>query len=177
MKKIALFLLLCPLLSTAQKAVPRFEKDTLYTTSGYKIYKGQILRLAIGTASENGKFRFVKLHNGLHLYDSKFHNTNILVNKLSDYEVSGLGNIYIRVRGTITYKDSSKTKIDIDINFDRAIENFKGLPSELIVPDEFTNKRLSTVTDEIERLYKLYKNGALSKEEYEDLKRKVVEKN
>jgi len=48
-----------PLILQAQQTVPRFEKDTLYTSSGYKIYKGQILRLASGTA-ENQKFRFIK---------------------------------------------------------------------------------------------------------------------
>ena len=177
MKKLVFIFLLCPLMSTAQKAVPRFENDTLYTTSGYKIYKGQVLQLASGTA-ENGKFRFIKLQNGGANLDAiKFHNTSILVKKLSDYVISGLGNHYIGISGTITYKDGSTSKINIDINFDKSIDNFAGLPGELIVPEEFKNKKTGGVTDEIERLFKLYKEGALTKEEFEALKKNVIEKN
>ncbi|MBP8115610.1 MAG: RidA family protein [Chitinophagaceae bacterium] len=141
MKKLILIFLLCPLISTAQKTVPRFENDTVYTTSGYKIYKGQILHLDSGTA-ENRKFRFIKLQNGgLHLENNRYQKTSILVRKLSDYKVSGLGNHYIGILGTLTYKDGSTAKINIDLNFDRAIENFTGLPGELIVPEEFKNKK------------------------------------
>ena len=43
MKKLFFILLLCPLLSTAQNVLPRFLNDTLYTSSGYTIYKGREL--------------------------------------------------------------------------------------------------------------------------------------
>jgi hypothetical protein len=96
--------------------------------------------------------------------------------KLSDYKISGLGNRYIGITGTVTYRDGSKNKIDIDLNFDRAISNFAGLPPEIIVPEEFRNKvpEGGGIVDEIERLYRLYKEGALTKEEYEVLKKKVI---
>jgi len=176
MEKLILIFLLYPIMGIAQTDLPRFENDTLYSTSGYKIYKGQILRLASGTA-ENGKFRFIKLENGgQHLLNSIYDNATIEVKKLYDYKVSDLGNRYIGIYGTITYKDGSKNKIGIDINFDKAIENFQGLPSELIVPEEFKNKKPFSVTDEIERLFKLYKEGALTKEEFEALKKKIIEK-
>jgi hypothetical protein len=69
MKQLLLLLLLCilllgPLYLTAQTNLPRFENDTLYTTSGYNIYKGQVLHLANGT-SDAGYFRFIKFHPGL----------------------------------------------------------------------------------------------------------------
>jgi hypothetical protein len=176
MKIFFCILLLCPLISIAQKELPRFENDTLYTSSGYKIYKGQVLRLAVGTV-DKVKFRFIKFHNGLHLNDTKFHNIDILVKKVSDYKVTDLGNHYIRVISTMTYKDGSKDKLDIDINFDRAIEGFTGLPAELIVPEEFRNKKPSRISDEIERLFKLYTDGALTKEEFEALKKKIIEQN
>ena len=57
MNKLLFILLLCPLISSAQKFLPRFENDTLYTSSGYTIYKGQILHLANGTAAA-GYFKF-----------------------------------------------------------------------------------------------------------------------
>lgn len=177
MNRFVIIFLFCPFISQGQKPVPRFENDTLYTTSGYKIYKGQMLQLASGTA-ENNKFRFIKLRNGGGNLDaSKFQNTKIFVQKIYDYEVSGLGNHYIGLSGIVTFKDGSTGNIRIDINFDKAIENFAGLPSELIVPEEFRNKNPVGAIDEIERLFQLYKAGALTKEEYETLKKKVIEKN
>ena len=177
MKKLILVFLLSPIIVKAQKDLPRFENDTLYTTSGYKIHKGQILKLSNGTA-DNGKFRFIKLENGgEHLLNSVYQNTSIQVIRIYDYKISGLGNHYIGVYGIMTRRDGSKNKIGIDINFDRAIENFEGLPSELVVPEEFRNNKVVGVIEEIERLFKLYKEGALTKEEYEALKKKVIEKN
>lgn len=177
MKKSVFLLLFCPLISAAQTNVPRFENDTLYTTSGYKIYKGQIIQLASGTG-EFSKFRFIKYQNaGSLLENSKYQNTSILVKKLDNFKISSLGNRYIGITGTITYKDGSKSKIEIDMNFERAINNFAGLPGEIIVPEEFKNKGIEGgVIDEIERLFRLYKEGALTKAEYEALKKKVIEK-
>ncbi|MBK7434777.1 MAG: hypothetical protein IPI66_13370 [Chitinophagaceae bacterium] len=48
MKRILIIFLLCPLISLAQNSLPRFEQDTLYTTSGYNIYKGSVLQLGTG---------------------------------------------------------------------------------------------------------------------------------
>lgn len=177
MNKLVFTFFLFPLISTAQQTVPRFENDTVYTTSGYKIYKGQILQLATGTG-ENGKFRFIKLQNGGANLDAiRFQNSSIRVKKLSDYVISGLGNHYIGISGEITYKDGSTSKINIDINFEKAIENFAGLLSELTVPEDFKNRKIGGVVDEIERLFKLYKEGALTKDEFEILKKKILDKN
>jgi hypothetical protein len=172
MKNILLSLLLCPLLSIAQKIVPRFEYDTLYTTSGYKIYKGVTLHFAKGTA-KNGNFRFVKVKNtnGSH----SLTNNSMLVKNVDGFKISGLGNGYIRIQGTIFYKDGTKGLMDINMTFDRAIESFPGLPSELIVPDEFKNKQKLSVADEIGRLYKLYQDSILTKEEYEAQKKKLLD--
>ena len=178
MKKFVFLLLFSPLILSAQTSIPKFENDTLYTTSGYKIYKGQVLYLASGTAENGKKFRFIKLENGgLHLINSLYSNTTIMVKKLYDFKMTDLGNRYIGIYGTITYKDGSKSKIGIDINFDRAIDNFEGLSSELIVPEEFKNKKKDDSISEMERLFKLYKDGALTKEEFEALKKKLIEKN
>ncbi|HNA02194.1 MAG TPA: hypothetical protein PLN49_15085, partial [Ferruginibacter sp.] len=56
--------LICPLMTNAQVSQPRFENDTLYTSSGYTIYKGRVLQLANGT-SDAGYFRFVKFHTSM----------------------------------------------------------------------------------------------------------------
>ncbi len=177
MKKLAFIFFLCPLLAGAQEMLPRFENDTVYTSSGYKIYKGQVLYLASGSASKGKKFQYIKLENGgIHLPNTIYKNTSITVKELYDYKITGLGNCYIGITGTITYKDGSKSVVGIDINFDRAINNFDGSPGELIVPEEFRNKRTAAVAAEIEKLFTLLREGEITREEYDELKMKLLEK-
>ena len=76
MKKLLLFILLSPTLLIAQKLVPRFENDTLYTTSGYNFYKGQTLTFAVGTGKK-GKFKSVKIKGR----DNRITLTNTYYNK------------------------------------------------------------------------------------------------
>lgn len=169
--KLLLLLAFAPLLGTAQKLLPRFESDTLYTTSGFKIYNGQILHFATGTG-KSGNFRYVKIKtaSGSH---SLTGNT-LLVKKLSDFSISGLGNGYIRIEGTIIYQDGLKGGMEIHLSFDRAIESFPGLPSELIVPEEFRNRAKGSVADEINKLFRLYQDSALTREEFETQKKKLL---
>jgi len=45
----------------------------------------------------------------------------------------------------------------------------------LIVPDEFRNKQNGSIADEIGKLNKLYKEGTLTKEEFEAQKKKLLD--
>ena len=200
MKKLIFTLLVCPLLSTAQNSLPRFVNDTLYTTSGYNIYKGQVLHLGTGT-SDAGYFKFIKFHPSLVKTNTySLQNATLLVSKLRNYKSGGTDENTIRIMGTVTYKDGKKEETDIIINFERATENFAGLAPELIIPAEFKTRRIETVVpetkrstvtektntpddlrkllvaDEIKKLFALYKEGALSKEEYEAQKKKLLER-
>ena len=64
MRKLLLILLLNPILLVAQDPKPSYKNDTLYTTCGYKIYKGQTLHFAKGTGKK-GQFRFIAIKNGI----------------------------------------------------------------------------------------------------------------
>jgi hypothetical protein len=172
MKQLFFILLFSPLLSTAQKNVPRYEYDTLYTSCGYKIYKGQTLHFGKGTGND-GRLRFVNSKNGVP--DSKLINNSIVVKKMKNFGISALGNAYIEIIGSIIYKDGSKGGIDIHMAFDNAIKGFGGLPGELIVPDEFKYKE--NTSDEINKLYKLYLDGIITKEEFEKQKQKLLSNN
>ncbi len=167
MKKILYLLLLSPIVLKSQQLVPRFENDTLYTTSGYKIYKGQTLNLAEGSGKD-GKFRFIKIRGRDN--DSKLTKKSFVVRKLSDFKISGIGNAFIRIQATD--KDSER-EIIFMLAFDRAIESYPGLSSELIVPDEFKKKK-DSVADQISELYKLYQDSILTKEEFETQKKKLL---
>lgn len=203
MKKLLFPLLLLPLFSTAQNLLPRFENDTLTTSGGYKIYKGQTLYLANGTSAA-GYFNFIKFHPNMAKNNTYIlQNSTILVKNLKGYKYSGPDNNSIRILGTVTYKDGKKEETDIVMNFERAIEGFTGQPGELTVPEEFKIKRTQNVTaaiknqpapseiknqtapddlkkllvaDEIKKLFDLYKAGALTKEEYETQKKKLLER-
>ncbi len=203
MKRSLIILLLSPLLSSAQQTEPRFENDTLYTSGGYKIYKGQLLHLARGT-SDAGYFRFVKFHPGLGRNDTYIlENSTILVSKLRNFKNSGSDNYSIRVTGTVTYKDGKQAETDIFLDFEKAAASLAGQPGELTLPEGFRNRQLQTVAvemkkqtvaddtkkqdapadikkllvaDEIKKLFDLYKAGALTKEEYEAQKKKLLER-
>lgn len=205
-------MLIFPSLLKAQNKLPRFENDTLYTSSGYKIYKGQLLHLANGTSSA-GYFKFIKFHTSQGKTNTySLQNSTLLVDKLKAYKNSGSDNGSIRILGMVTYPDGTNEETDIIMNFDKVMESFAGLPPELNVPDEFKNKQAEmavadmkkqpavaeikkqpvteqtskkspseelkkqSVADEIRKLFDLYKEGALTKEEYEAAKKKVLEK-
>lgn len=196
MKKILFFVLLCPLFTSAQNTLPRFQHDTLYTSGGYKIYKGQVLHLANGT-SEAGYFKYIKFR--MYRTDTyNLQNSSIEVDKLKRFKNSGQDDYSIMVFGKVSYKAGKQEDIEIVLYFDDAIN-----ADELTVPAEFKKqivkipateikekaKPVETkaqepsgdlknlmVADEIKKLYDLYKQGALTKEEYESQKKKLLER-
>ena len=110
----------------------KLENDTLYTESGYKIFKGETLTFNEGSRSD-GVYRFVKL--GPLYVMHRLYSCEIL--KVEKLETTSLGNVYIRLYVNMLLKDSSHVKVTIRLNFDKAINSKDGLPSELLVPDEF----------------------------------------
>ncbi len=202
MKKLLSILLICPLFSTAQSNLPQFVNDTLTTSGGYKIYKGQILQFATGTSAA-GYFNFVKFHTNMAKNNTyTLQNGTMLVKSLKAYKYSGADNNSIRIAGTVTYKDGKKEEADILLNFEKATEDYDGQASELNVPEQFkripgqtvkaetkqpaaveTKKQTAPddlrkllVADEIKKLYDLFKAGALTKEEYEAQKKKLLDR-
>jgi hypothetical protein len=169
----ALFIfLLFPFLSPAQNILPRFENDTLYTSSGFKIYKGLTLQFGNGTG-DNGNFRFIDVKTGKFSY--RLANRSFIVKKLRQFENSVFGIGRIELVGTFIFKDGTKNYMELLLIFDKAIGNSLDLPGELIVPDEFRNKQNLSIAWEIRRLYELYKKGDISKEEFEWQKKKLLE--
>ncbi|MBL7703219.1 MAG: SHOCT domain-containing protein [Ferruginibacter sp.] len=204
MKKLLWAFLLSPFISAAQNNLPSFLNDTLTTTGGYKIYKGQTLQFGTGTSAA-GYFNFIKFHQGMAKNNTyTLQSGTMLVKNLKAYKYSGPDNNSIRIAGTVTYKDGKKEEADILVNFERATEDYDGQPSELNIAEQFKRKpgqatvkqetkkqpaaaepqKQSTpedlkkilVADEIKKLFDLYKAGALTKEEYEAQKKKLLER-
>lgn len=203
MKNILFALLLGPLFLTAQNKQPSFQNDTLTTSGGYRIYKGQVLQFATGTSAA-GYFNFIKFHQNMAKNNTySLQNGTMLVKNLKAYKYSGPDNNSIRIAGTITYKDGKKEEADILMNFERATQDYDGQPSELNIAEQLKGRttqptvkaetkqpaavepkkqtapddlRKILVADEIQKLFDLYKAGALTKEEYEAQKKKLLER-
>lgn len=204
MKKLLLLAFICPLITNAQNNLPRFEKDTLYTSGGYKIYKGQTLQLGTGIL-DAGYFSFIKFHpTQIKNNTYTLQNSTLLVTKLRAFKYAGADNNSIRINGTLTYKDGKQEETDLVVNFERATEDYDGFPGELVVPEVYKTKRGARaavtetkkqpvieevkkqpapadiknllIADEIKKLFDLYKAGALTKEEYEAQKKKLLDR-
>lgn len=131
-------------------------------------------------------------------------NSTLTVNKLRAYKNSGPDKQTIRIAGTVSYANGSKADVDMFMEFEKAVTSPDGLPGELTVPEAFRTKPAVAITeeikkantptaetkkqtapddlkkilvaDEIKKLFDLYKAGALTKEEYEAQKKKLLER-
>lgn len=150
---------------------PALQNDTLYTSSGFKIYKGQYLQFGEPTGI-NGRFRYVNILTPIS--HSLLQNKHILIWEITKLSFSVLGNAYIDIAGTLVLKNKRSKDVEIHLSFDYAVENIPGIPGELIVPDEFRNKLKRNTEAEINRLEVLYKNAIITKEEYETAAKKLM---
>lgn len=172
MRKILLALLLSPLMLAAQDPKPSYNNDTLYTTCGYKIYKGQTLQFEKGTGKK-GQFRFINITNGIAAASLK--NNSIVIRELKNVQITPLDVGYVDITGTITFKDGSKGTVELQMAYDKAIENDPNLPGELVVPVEYRNSSRVILHQQLNKLFKLFASGAISKTEYEAQKKKLLE--
>jgi hypothetical protein len=116
---------------------PGFHNDTLSTSCGYKIYKGQLLQFGKMTGNRD-RFRYVNIKTDI--THRSLENRQVRVKELKDFGISVLGNAYITIIGTLIVNNNDRGDIEIHLAFDHAIENIPGVPSELVVPDEFRNR-------------------------------------
>jgi hypothetical protein len=170
MKQILFALLLFPFITNAQERSSKFENDTLYTSSGYKIFVGQKLEFNQGIQRDN-RFRYVTIKNGY--LSSTLANNTVVVKEITQITTTALGNGYIELKGYITLKDGSREIIILKMSFDKVIENSPDLPSELKVPDEFRNKFKRNIKAELTTAKNLYEDKVINKVAYNELKEKL----
>jgi len=112
--------------------LPAFENDTLYTSSGYKIYKGLVLQFGKPSGSR-GKFRYVNIKTDITHHSLQ--NRQVRVKELKEFGISILGNAYITIIGTLIVKNTDRMDLELHMAFDHALAYVAGLPGELIVPE------------------------------------------
>lgn len=172
----------------AQDALPKIENDTLYTTVGYKIGKGQVITIGKGSTPD-GEFLYIRRNTkaaiSLNNPGMSHNGENVMTNSFpkrqygQTFEVKKLRKDGNRKRGYnyMAIINSGPTKYEIDV--ENAIAS-----GELKVPDGYRPKTTgvieasqgSSVADELRKVKKLYDDGILTKEEYEAQKKKLLEK-
>jgi len=169
---ILVILLLSPFIVRAQEPGPLFKNDTLYTTCGYKIYKGKTLQIATGTGKK-GKFRFISIKNGIN--PRSINNNTILVREIKNYRLNEPGSGRIEIVGTLVFKDGSAGSVEMDMAFDRAIEDAPDLPGELVAGAACKNNPEVKLVNELNRLFTAYTKGTIDRSTYEASKKKLLE--
>ncbi|MEO6254925.1 MAG: hypothetical protein ABIO79_16560 [Ferruginibacter sp.] len=152
---------------------PALEEDTLHTSSGFKIYKGQFLQFGEATGN-NGRFRYINVLTAI--THSSLENKQIFVREIKGLSFSVLGNAYIDIIGSLVLKNKRTMDVELHMAFDHAIENIPGIPSELIVPDEYRDKLKKNPEVELERMETLYRSKIITKEEFEAVAKKLSAK-
>ena len=181
-----LIFVIAVLLSTCAMAqqTPKFENDTLTTSTGFKVYAG--LDLKIGTGSMNdGDFKFIRTNaNSLFRYSSTTGYQG-LANQANSFNRANSGLSYkvksmmprgSNKNGYVYYAKIGQGMVNYEVDLENAIKT-----GEIIVPDEFMPKFktnavqvISTESkyDKLKKLKELKDDGVLSEEEFQNEKGK-----
>lgn len=181
MKKAILTLSI--VVSLAASAQTKFENDTLYFDSGFKITKGQELKFGTGTM-DNGNFKFIRVNSTgfaaiMTATDNQAYNNS--QNSLNRSMAGHKGTVVkIVQRGTkkTGYIFQPLVSIGSGVRYEIDVENAIA-SGELAVPDEFkpkTKESKSTLSaaDELAKFKKLYDDGVITKEEFDAAKAKIL---
>jgi hypothetical protein len=150
---------------------PALQNDTLYTSSGYKIYLGRLLQFGDATG-KNGWYRYITFLTPTK--PSSVEGKQLRVEEIKDLTFSVLGNAYINIIGTLMVNNTEGRELQLHIAFDHAIEDVRGITGELVVPDEFKGVLKKDVHTEFKRVENLYLDGIISKEAFEAAKKYLL---
>lgn len=177
MQKLFLIcLLFTPIFSFSQQnEFGHVIKDTLFLNNGAKFVEGQKLKLAYGSGA-NKTFEFIALSPysiaGALKLESRWSNHEMVIKKFTSYGTKKTGHkLYIVLGGG----NLSPYWCDIVSAMDNG---------EVIVPginDKKTSTAImqqapSSAADELKKLKELFDNGALTKDEYDSAKKKILNK-
>ena len=173
MSKIRLFaLLIFPLVIQGQEPGPMYKNDTLYTTCGYRIFPGQVLHFGKGVGKK-GQYRYIRIKNGIN--PGSLAKSHIVVKTITQTRLSTIEVSSAVLTGTIIFHDGTSGYIEFYMEFDRAVENPKNGSGELTVPQELQNCPRIHLRNQLNALLEIYGRGALTQEEYETRKKKLLE--
>lgn len=175
----------------ADSLLPRIEKDTLFTTSGYKLVEKDDIKIGVGSTPD-GDFKFIRrnsaslfAYNSSTGYQGLANSANAFPRNQSGlkYKVKTIEKRGNKKRGYVYYVKIGSGLVNYEIDIENAIasgeisvtEEFKVKPKTVPVVVEI--KQQVSIADELTKLKKLFDDGVLTKEEYEEQKKKLLEKN
>ena len=178
--KTILLLLLLPTLAYCQDDLPKIDNDTLITTCGYKIISGTDIKLGTGTLP-NGDFKYIAISAGSFAAITNPAMRNEHVGRRYNghlFHVKRFRKDGNKKRGyTYSLILGGGNLANYDCDIESAIAS-----GEINVPDEFKPKTANATpiansnADELKKLKDLYDSGALTKDEYDSAKKKVLAK-
>jgi hypothetical protein len=161
--------------------LPMIKGDTLYTTSGFKIVKDESLKIGVGTMTD-GDFKYIRINSA-----SLFNNYSTtgyqgLANQANALPRSKSGFLMKVVK--LQKRGSGKKGFAYYIllsgfpRYEVDVENAIRF-GEIVVPDEFKPKsetatQTLSAADEIKKFKALLDSGAITQEEYDAKKKKLL---
>jgi hypothetical protein len=176
--KYYLLLLLIHLFLLSQSQETTFTNDTLFLKSGFKVYENLKLKAGTGTMPD-GTFKFIRrsstsLLSYYGVNQSAVNSANALPSRSSGLEYKV---IRIDKRGTKRNGFVYYPILGGGVRYEVDIENAVAC-GEIILPDEYKTKKEATTqlskADEIKKLKELLDAGAISQEEYDKEKKKIL---
>lgn len=175
----------------ADSTLPRIEKDTLFTTSGFRLVEKQEIKIGVGS-TQDGDFKFIRrnsaslfAYNSTTGYQGLANSANAFPRNEAGlkYKIKSIEKRGNKKHGYVYYAKIGSGLINYEIDVENAIAS-----GEIVVPDEYKPKSKVTpvvvevkqqvsVADELAKLKKLFDDGVLTKEEFESQKKKLLEKN
>lgn len=160
------------------------NKDTLYTTTGWRIAKNTNIRLAVGSLP-NGDFKYITtstrswatVMQGNNATEAVGRKWNGHYFKVKDFRVEGN-----KKRGYVGYLILGGGNI---VNYECDIESAIKA-GEVEVPEIYKQKnpvqvvqvkQQLSIADELAKLHKLLQDSLITKNEYEIMKKKLIENN
>ncbi len=182
MVKIAIiaFILSISITIKAQDELPRLDNDTLYTTSGFKITKKQTLKLGMGSTPD-GSFKFVRINSAsLFGYNSDRPNAANYANAGPrsmaghEYKVLKIEKRGTKKTGYVYYCVlPGLPRYEIDVENAIAVGEIS-IPAEFRQESKTQSQPTQSLANELKKLKELFDAGALTKEEYDAAKKKLL---
>lgn len=153
------------------------RNDSLHTTSGFIIYSGQDLKLGTGTLP-NGDFRYITVSTASFYYIANRGHSGMISSlsrkninqKVTVLKIDTRGN---KKKGYLFYPIINVGANHYQIDSDGAIAS-----GEIVVPDDFKSKPAASqddIYDKLKKLKDLLDSGAITQEEYDAQKKKLLE--
>jgi hypothetical protein len=185
MQRFLLFLLFCSitsLCSSQELEYPKLAGDTLVYKPGLYFIKGEKVKMGTG-GMPDGDFKYIRRsatslfqYSSTTGYQGLANSANSLPRTSSglEFKIVRIDKRGSKKNGYIYYPIINVGAIRFEIDVENAIK-----AGEIVVPDEFkpkSNQPQNSIADELKKLKELYDSGGLTKEEYENAKKKLLEK-